>query len=713
MNFAGSWIGWRKSRALIAEKRSSGMLGWIVSSSILIAAVIVGRYFLRGRVSRRLQYGLWLLVALRLLIPVSPLHSPLRVDSLFSGLPAQRETIMDLSDLAVPVSVRSEGGSDQISIAGEQAMRLEGGFDHTSTTGERATRSEDGSDQTSAAGERTVRSEDGSDQTLTAGEHTYVAAGSAAPTAGIQGSHHMGNKNIPYVQKENTAGGKSGIRTAAGYIWLTGTCALALWLAAVNGVFRYKVRRDRQPVKIPENRDGRRALPVFVTDRVGSPCMYGLLCPTVYITPAVEGDPRLLAAVLCHEQTHYRQGDHLWAVIRSLCLCIHWYNPLVWAAVNLSRQDGEMACDEGVLRKMGVERRGEYGEALLALSAGIKPSLSPAMNLATSMSATKRQLRERLSALATAPKMAAGKAVLVVLIFAVLALGAFTSNAYNGGDSTETDRIGVLCKKRSGYDRADTGRQTGTPVASPGEPESMERKALPLESGEPGESGDMERQSQPLEPESVYDSWDARILWYFDEDQRPVAEISEGDTVIKLTFVETFWSFSAQEQPYSREILYWACQALRELEQWTGTRITEACYSVSELIGYNFALTPEDMQHDRIFYNRCYNHLFGDTEIIENIRYSTDMDVWFSPVKQYVMPPGYDKMTKEEILTWFFERSEMARGSQVEEIIRPWEGDYILRTDQGTYYEYTVDEGDGFLGRSISIYGPYDSYPEH
>ncbi len=172
MNFAGSWIGWRKSRALIAEKRSSGMLGWIVSSSILIAAVIVGRYFLRGRVSRRLQYGLWLLVALRLLIPVSPLHSPLRVDSLFSGLPAQRETIMDLSDLAVPVSVRSEGGSDQISIAGEQAMRLEGGFDHTSTTGERATRSEDGSDQTSAAGERTVRSEDGSDQTLTAGERT-------------------------------------------------------------------------------------------------------------------------------------------------------------------------------------------------------------------------------------------------------------------------------------------------------------------------------------------------------------------------------------------------------------------------------------------------------------------------------------------------------------------------------------------------------------
>ena len=42
---------------------------WIISSSILIAAVLLGRFLLRGKISLRLQYGLWAVVLLRLLVP--------------------------------------------------------------------------------------------------------------------------------------------------------------------------------------------------------------------------------------------------------------------------------------------------------------------------------------------------------------------------------------------------------------------------------------------------------------------------------------------------------------------------------------------------------------------------------------------------------------------------------------------------------------------
>lgn len=565
------------------------MLKWIVSSSILIAVIIVSRYFLKGRVSRRLQYGLWLLAAMRLLIPVSPIQSPLGVGDLLPEIHTERdgENMVDLSDIALPVNVRLEEDSRQMSAAGE---------------------------------------------------HTYGAADSNAQAVDAQGHCRAGRKNITGGEEESAHRAKLGIRAVAGYIWITGTCVLAFWLAAVNGVFRCKVRRSRRPVETPGKWGEKKMLPVYVTDQIGSPCMYGLFFPAVYITPSVAEDPRLFATVLCHEQTHYRQRDHIWSVIRSLCLCIHWYNPLVWAAVNLSRQDGELACDEGVLRRMGVENRGEYGEALLALSAGIRPAMPRAMSLATSMSATKRQLRERLSALTAVPRMAAGTAVSVILLFTAMALVAFTSNAYSGGDSPETDRTNGLGKARVGYDRTGSGRQMETPGEFPVDRENTEGQTLPLGT------------------ESIYDSWDAKILWYFDEDHRPVAEIWEGDTERKLTFVETSWSLSAQEQPYSREILYWACQALRELEQWTGTEIGEVCYSVSELGGYSFALTPEDLEHDRIFFDRYYNQLFGGTGVIEHIGYSTDMDVWFSPVKQYVTPPGYDKMTMEEILIWYYER---------------------------------------------------------
>lgn len=38
------------------------MMQWIVSSSVLILVVIALRYVLRGKLSLRMQYALWLLV---------------------------------------------------------------------------------------------------------------------------------------------------------------------------------------------------------------------------------------------------------------------------------------------------------------------------------------------------------------------------------------------------------------------------------------------------------------------------------------------------------------------------------------------------------------------------------------------------------------------------------------------------------------------------
>ena len=55
------------------------MLEWIVSSSVLAALMIVLRYLLRGHISLRLQYSIWLILLLRLLLPVSLGTSPVSV----------------------------------------------------------------------------------------------------------------------------------------------------------------------------------------------------------------------------------------------------------------------------------------------------------------------------------------------------------------------------------------------------------------------------------------------------------------------------------------------------------------------------------------------------------------------------------------------------------------------------------------------------------
>ena len=55
------------------------LLEVLVSSSVLILALSAMRLVLRGKISPRLQYGLWLLAAVRLLVPVSIGESPASV----------------------------------------------------------------------------------------------------------------------------------------------------------------------------------------------------------------------------------------------------------------------------------------------------------------------------------------------------------------------------------------------------------------------------------------------------------------------------------------------------------------------------------------------------------------------------------------------------------------------------------------------------------
>ena len=62
----------------------------IVSSSVLILVVIALRYVLRGKLSLRMQYALWLLVLVRLLVPVSFGASDL---SVMNAVPERAPTV--------------------------------------------------------------------------------------------------------------------------------------------------------------------------------------------------------------------------------------------------------------------------------------------------------------------------------------------------------------------------------------------------------------------------------------------------------------------------------------------------------------------------------------------------------------------------------------------------------------------------------------------
>ena len=55
------------------------MIEIIITSSVLILALILFRKLCWGKISRRLQYGLWLLVVIRLLVPAQLFTSSLSI----------------------------------------------------------------------------------------------------------------------------------------------------------------------------------------------------------------------------------------------------------------------------------------------------------------------------------------------------------------------------------------------------------------------------------------------------------------------------------------------------------------------------------------------------------------------------------------------------------------------------------------------------------
>lgn len=153
-------------------------------------------------------------------------------------------------------------------------------------------------------------------------------------------------------------------------------------------------------------------MPVYIVEGLPSPCLYGR---AVYITSALANDEPRLLHVLVHEYCHYRQGDLIWALVRCLCLIICWWNPLVWLAAYLSKQDCELACDEAAMAFLGKDERLAYGRTLVSLIA-VKADLKDCFSIAASMTRGGRSMKRRIQRIAHREKTVGAVCILTVFL---------------------------------------------------------------------------------------------------------------------------------------------------------------------------------------------------------------------------------------------------------------------------------------------------------
>ena len=333
------------------------MTEWILSSSVLILVVIGLRTVLKGKITLRLQYALWALVLLRLLIPVNFGSSAMSV----SNLTAAEE---------VTVTADSVQESPQLNLVPNQPQE----------------------------------------------SNTHLHQEQAQPG------------KVDSAEKQQTTR-KVDWKDAARITWFAGVLLVGTAFCVTNLHFRKKILASREPMN--KCKDG---LTVYVSDRIDTPCLFGLLKPAIYITYPVADDDKLLRHTLAHEATHFRHRDHVWALLRCVCLALHWYNPLVWWAAFLSRQDGELACDEGTIAQLGEGERAEYGRTLIGMTCQKKANV---LITATTMNSGKSSLRERIVLIAKKPKMAVYTLIALVLIAAVAVGCTFTGARQDRADAYE------------------------------------------------------------------------------------------------------------------------------------------------------------------------------------------------------------------------------------------------------------------------------------
>lgn len=531
---------------------------WIISASVLIGAVTAIRCFYRNKLSMRVRYALWLVVALRLLVPVSFAESSLSVLNfpIFRGT-ADGNGTTAVDGMAVGSGTIAGTGAAAGAIAGTgtaakaEKITVDGAADGAEMAGRAAAAvpAPDGAEASSAVPEPS------GEQGVVLAEPVPIgdipAENAGAREAGIPAKDASPDSGNTY----NTHGqGFFGKLPVPVRIWLAGAILFLTVMTAVNGSYRRRIYRSRR-----EYRPGTESrLPVYISPVVDIPCMFGLFCPAVYLPPDAAGEEKSLKYILCHENTHYRHRDNLWTVVRALCVCIHWYNPLVWIASDLSRQDCELACDEEALESLGEEERIPYGRTLLDFSVqGYVPFGQ--LRLSTAMSGRKKQLEERLLMIVGRSGRQAGALAAACVLTLTAALTTFTGRV--SGQELEENISGEEAADGEAADAEEQETDFGEPQTADSCPGGT--SIVPVDLGDGSQY--ILKASSGAVPESGEYIVDQIVLNRIDgRREETVQTINLSDAKVLYTrSLEDIrrsdgkvWSYSTEEEPQYAKPLY-------------------------------------------------------------------------------------------------------------------------------------------------------------
>ncbi len=295
------------------------MTEYIISLTLLIAAVVLIRAVFRKKITPRMMYALWLVVLVRMLLP----------------FPLFRVTLPETVAKPAPIEPIIE-----------DTTPVPNGFTSDFVVQEQP---------------ETVQNVDYSDTFV---PHEYVVEPSGTTPSEIvaapetEASDEVFIGTVDTIPKVTEPTSHLSVRDILNIVWAVGAAVIFLWFAVSGAVFSHGLKKDRQLHSVVGKTK------IYLSSGAGSPCVSGII-PVIYINPeAAENSD--VGYIVKHEMTHISHGDNIWAIFRILALVAFWYNPAVWLAAFLSKRDAELAVDDSIAARLNEGERIEYARAILA-----------------------------------------------------------------------------------------------------------------------------------------------------------------------------------------------------------------------------------------------------------------------------------------------------------------------------------------------------------
>ena len=110
---------------------------------------------------------------------------------------------------------------------------------------------------------------------------------------------------------------------------------------------------------------GVKPLPLWIVNKSMSPGIAFFGEPVLLVPLSLCNDESRLRFALLHELTHKKRGDHYMTLLLNVLRAVYWFDPVVHFAFSELRSDMESACDSDVLAYIGHEHKRGYLTVIL------------------------------------------------------------------------------------------------------------------------------------------------------------------------------------------------------------------------------------------------------------------------------------------------------------------------------------------------------------